>query len=69
VFSVACFSPADCLDAFRKRYIGVAEYQLIKSLPKKLKTALPPIEEIEAELSRPPKKIASALRRAKKQNL
>jgi hypothetical protein len=31
--------------------IGVAEYQLVKSLPKKLRTALPTIEEIEAELT------------------
>jgi predicted nuclease of restriction endonuclease-like (RecB) superfamily len=31
--------------------IGVSEYQLIKQLPDKLKTELPSIEEIEAELS------------------
>jgi predicted nuclease of restriction endonuclease-like (RecB) superfamily len=31
--------------------IGVAEYQLVKSLPKKLRAALPTIEEIEAELT------------------
>ena len=32
--------------------IGVAEYQLVRSLPKPLDTSLPSIEEIEAELSR-----------------
>jgi len=31
--------------------IGVAEYQLVASLPKELKTELPSIEEIEARLS------------------
>jgi predicted nuclease of restriction endonuclease-like (RecB) superfamily len=31
--------------------IGVAEYQLVASLPKELKTELPSIEEIEAELA------------------
>jgi predicted nuclease of restriction endonuclease-like (RecB) superfamily len=31
--------------------IGVAEYQLVKSLPEKLQTGLPTIEEIEAELA------------------
>ncbi|HLX52322.1 MAG TPA: PDDEXK nuclease domain-containing protein [Aquella sp.] len=30
--------------------IGVSEYQLIKQLPDKLKTNLPTIEELEAEL-------------------
>jgi predicted nuclease of restriction endonuclease-like (RecB) superfamily len=46
--------------------IGVAEYQLVKSLPKKLKTALPTIEEIEAELALPPPRAALAHPRAKK---
>jgi predicted nuclease of restriction endonuclease-like (RecB) superfamily len=32
--------------------IGVAEYQLVRSLPTPLDTSLPSIEEIEAELSR-----------------
>jgi predicted nuclease of restriction endonuclease-like (RecB) superfamily len=32
--------------------IGVAEYQLVRALPKPLDTNLPSIEEIEAELSR-----------------
>ena len=32
--------------------IGVAEYQLVRSLPEPLDTSLPSIEEIEAELSR-----------------
>ncbi len=32
--------------------IGVAEYQLVRALPKPLDTSLPSIEEIEAELSR-----------------
>jgi predicted nuclease of restriction endonuclease-like (RecB) superfamily len=32
--------------------IGVAEYQLLRALPKPLDTSLPSIEEIEAELSR-----------------
>jgi predicted nuclease of restriction endonuclease-like (RecB) superfamily len=32
--------------------MGVAEYQLVKSLPEPLDTRLPSIEEIEAELSR-----------------
>jgi predicted nuclease of restriction endonuclease-like (RecB) superfamily len=31
--------------------IGVAEYQLVQALPKKLQTDLPSIEEIEAELA------------------
>jgi predicted nuclease of restriction endonuclease-like (RecB) superfamily len=44
--------------------IGVAEYQLVKSLPKKLRTALPTIEEIEAELTA--KKSAAA---AKPENM
>jgi predicted nuclease of restriction endonuclease-like (RecB) superfamily len=34
-----------------KAPIGVSEYKLSKALPKKLKTALPSIEEIEAELN------------------
>ncbi len=34
-----------------KKPIGVSEYQLAHSLPKKLKSSLPTIEEIEAELS------------------
>ena len=33
--------------------IGISEYSLSKALPKKLKTALPSIEEIEAELNAP----------------
>ena len=32
--------------------IGVAEYQLVRALPKPLDTSLPSIEEIEAELPR-----------------
>ncbi len=32
--------------------IGVAEYQLVRALPKPLDTSLPSIEEIEAEFSR-----------------
>jgi predicted nuclease of restriction endonuclease-like (RecB) superfamily len=32
--------------------IGVAEYQLVQSLPERLQTNLPTIEEIEAELAR-----------------
>jgi hypothetical protein len=32
--------------------IGVAEYQLLRALPKPLDTNLPSIEEIEAELGR-----------------
>lgn len=32
--------------------IGVAEYQLVQSLPKRLQTSLPTIEEIETELAR-----------------
>ena len=31
--------------------IGVAEYQLVRSLPEPLDTRLPTIEEIEAELA------------------
>jgi len=31
--------------------IGVSEYQLTQSLPENLKSSLPSIEEIEAELS------------------
>lgn len=34
--------------------IGVAEYQLIESLPKELETSLPSVERIEAELSKVP---------------
>jgi len=32
--------------------IGLAEYRLTESLPENLKTALPTIEELEAELSK-----------------
>ena len=31
--------------------IGISEYTLAKALPKELKTSLPTIEEIEAELN------------------
>ncbi|MFH1123938.1 MAG: PDDEXK nuclease domain-containing protein [Pseudomonadota bacterium] len=34
-----------------KKAIGVSEYQLTRALPKELKSALPTIEEIEAELA------------------
>jgi hypothetical protein len=34
--------------------IGVAEYQLVQSLPERQRTNLPSIEEIEAELALPP---------------
>ena len=34
-----------------KAPIGVSEYALSKALPKELKTSLPTIEEIEAELN------------------
>jgi predicted nuclease of restriction endonuclease-like (RecB) superfamily len=34
--------------------IGISEYTLAKALPKELKTSLPTIEEIEAELNEPP---------------
>jgi len=37
--------------------IGVSEYHLSKALPKNLKTALPSIEEIEAELNVPAKEV------------
>lgn len=36
--------------------IGLAEYRLLENLPEKLKTALPTIEELEAELSKNLKK-------------
>jgi len=38
--------------------IGVSEYRLTRALPKELKSSLPSIEEIEAELSpsRPPRR-------------
>lgn len=36
-----------------KKAIGVSEYQLTRALPKQLRSALPSIEEIEAELSAP----------------
>ncbi len=32
--------------------IGLAEYQITENLPKEVKTALPTIEELEAELSK-----------------
>lgn len=32
--------------------IGVSEYELTRALPEKLKSSLPTIEEIEAELSK-----------------
>ncbi len=32
--------------------IGLAEYQITESLPKNIRTALPTIEELEAELSK-----------------
>ena len=38
--------PADQLP-----WLGVAEYQLVRSLPEPLDTSLPSVEEIEAELS------------------
>ena len=34
-----------------KKPIGVSEYKLTQSLPKRLKSSLPTIKEIEAELS------------------
>jgi len=37
-----------------KKAIGVSEYQLTRSLPKKLQSVLPSIAQIEAELSAPP---------------
>jgi predicted nuclease of restriction endonuclease-like (RecB) superfamily len=36
-----------------KKAIGVSDYQLTRALPKQLRSALPSIEEIEAELSAP----------------
>lgn len=39
-----------------KAPIGISEYQLSKALPKELKTSLPTIEEIEAELNEKIKK-------------
>jgi predicted nuclease of restriction endonuclease-like (RecB) superfamily len=36
-----------------KKPIGVAEYQLVESLPKELETSLPSIEQIERELGQP----------------
>jgi predicted nuclease of restriction endonuclease-like (RecB) superfamily len=36
-----------------RKAIGVSEYQLTRALPKKLQSALPSIEQIEAELSSP----------------
>ncbi len=36
-----------------KKAIGVSEYQLTRALPKRLRSVLPSIEEIEAELSTP----------------
>jgi hypothetical protein len=35
--------------------MGVAEYQLVHALPAQLETSLPSIEQIEAELTEPPK--------------
>lgn len=37
--------------------IGISEYTLAKSLPKELKTSLPSVEEIEAELNEPEKQV------------
>ncbi len=51
--------------------IGVSEYTLTKALPKKLKSALPTIEEIEAEMSqnlRPPLN-PSVKKKAKKKTI
>jgi hypothetical protein len=35
--------------------MGVAEYQLVHAIPAQLETSLPSIEQIEAELTEPPK--------------
>ena len=32
--------------------IGVSEYKIVRSIPKKLKTSLPSIDDIEKELSK-----------------
>ena len=37
--------------------IGVSDYQLTRALPKKLQSALPSIEQLEKELSKPAKKV------------
>ena len=42
-----------------KAPIGVSEYTLSKSIPKELKTSLPTVEEIEAELNEPSSPIMS----------
>ena len=39
-----------CLRGMNKP-IGISEYELTRALPEELKSALPTIEEIEAELS------------------
>jgi hypothetical protein len=36
----------------RKKPIGVSDYELTRALPENLKSSLPSIEEIEAELQR-----------------
>jgi hypothetical protein len=42
------------------RPIGVAEYQLVESLPAELQTSLPSIEQIERELASDRPSMASA---------
>ena len=39
--------------------IGVSEYELTRALPDELKSSLPTIEELEAELSGTPNTIAT----------
>lgn len=45
--------------------IGISQYKIVESLPAKIQTALPTIEELEAELSlaSPPKKTKKKARR------
>jgi hypothetical protein len=42
--------------------IGVSEYELTRALPPRLQSALPTVEEIEAELGEPPKTAADPRR-------
>ena len=43
--------------------IGISTYELTRALPARLRSALPTVEEIEAELSGKPRRAAKARRR------
>ena len=48
--------------------IGVSQYELTRALPRQLRSSLPSIEAIEAELSGPPTNHRAAKRRPVRRN-